>query len=62
MKHFRATHKETGEHIEFGIEDMICTTFGYVGIRGSGTFLVDYFSTEDYDLEYNHKGEWFSYE
>ena len=73
-KHFRATHKETGEQIEFGLED-ISTASYYdhrdvypVLILGRNLELTDYppISSsdvlKDYDLEYSHKGEWFKYE
>lgn len=72
-KHFRAKHKETGEVIEFGLEDIEC-----IGCDAGSEILLDlkgdprerFFTGQDelrswlkgYNLEYNHKGEWFKYE
>ena len=70
MKHFRATHKETGNVIEFGLEDVSIDIYD---VGSPQCFLLnlewpqkDYEDMreflKEYDLEYNHKGEWFKYE
>lgn len=61
-KHFRATHKETGEQIEFGLED-ICTSGGLTGIVGTkhtNSVYMKYW-LKDYAIEYQHEGEYYEY-
>lgn len=69
---FKATHKKTGEQIEFGLEDIRPENF-YIKIftnwlRFPATFIsLRKFEglngiSRDYTLQYLHQGEWFDYE
>ncbi len=78
MKHFRATHKKTGEQILFGVEDIFginnhVSDDGEVNLyieRGSDQNLPNHCLNswdmldwlDDHTLEYQHEGEWFDYE
>lgn len=82
-KHFKAVHKQTGETIEFGLEDIMSRfwleahfeddmqfSMGLVQPGGSAVkfenasqnkaYLSDWL--KDYDLFYQHQGEYYVYE
>lgn len=67
-KHFRATHKETGEIIEFGLEDIIrsdsITNPNLVSLLiSTKDYGRDWINTQDYNIEYQHEiGRWYKYE
>ena len=56
-KHFKATHKESGEVVEFDLEDLQADT-GY----NIGLYRTDYYvGSKDYNLQYLHNGEYHDY-
>lgn len=71
-KFFKAIHKESKEEIEFGLEDIKVAT-GYrdkLQIETSLIFLglfearsIELINDwKDYEVFYQHQGEWFKYE
>lgn len=63
MKHFRATHRETGSVIEFGLEDIaIEFSFPTILVLTLAGHQVPTNWMKHYTLEYNHKGEFYEYE
>lgn len=61
MKHFKAVHRETKEEIFFDLINIVDRETIEVWIEGSIEYVY-IGEGSDYEVFYQHQGEWFKYE
>lgn len=65
MKHFRAIHKTENKVLEFDLEEIEASHDVLIIGRGGNKINLgccdSYILSNDYDIEYSHKGRWYPY-